>query len=99
MKTALFSGRPPQGLAPFSYLDKSGELQGIFRQVLERISEVSGLKFKYQVFSSIQDYENTNESEVVFIISNYASEDLMLSQPFFESEAVLYMNSNSTRAS
>lgn len=94
-------GYRPVGM-PFSYIDeKSGELQGITRDILDRISQISGLKFKYMPIPSTDvdiDYLKDNEIYVVGGVEynevTVSFEELWLSSPYFKTESVLVGKDN-----
>lgn len=85
------------GPRPFAFTDeKTGELQGITRDILDRISAISGLKFRYVALPSAEverDYLKENEIYVLCGVE-YNEEtimvrDLWLSSPYFRSDNVL----------
>ncbi|NLV92353.1 MAG: transporter substrate-binding domain-containing protein [Firmicutes bacterium] len=80
------------GAAPLAFADGKGEVQGIFRGVMDRIAQISGLTFEYQAYDSLEAIFNS-DADIIFGISpNYAPSGMQLSQPFLESEAIIYMN-------
>lgn len=86
----------PNG-SPFTYTDeKTGELKGITRDILDRISQISGLKFQYVALPSTEvDMEYLKEKDiyalsgVVYNEKNLSASDLWMSTPYFKSENVL----------
>lgn len=89
-------GYLPVGL-PFSFTDeKTGEFKGITRDILERISTISGLNFKYvEIPSPDVDLNYMKENNISVLCgveyneSTTAVEDLWLSSPYFKTENVL----------
>lgn len=83
-----------EGAAPLSFKDKDGEIEGIFQQVLDRVSEISGLTFESRIYDSVESLLNS-DSEIVYGISkNYALNNMILSKPFLKTETILYINSS-----
>lgn len=82
------------GAAPLSFKDKDGKIEGIFQQVLDKVSDVSGLTFESRIYDSVDNLFNS-DSEIAYGISrNYALENMVLSQPFLKTETILYINSS-----
>lgn len=85
------------GGKPFSFTDeKTGEFQGINRDIMDRISQISGLDFQYVEISPAdadRDYFKENEiyvlSGVVYNGTTVGIEDLWLSTPYLKTEMVL----------
>lgn len=100
---AIVIGYWPSG-RPFTYTDeKTGELSGITRDILDRISEISGLKFQYKALSSTQiDMDYLMENEIyticgaVYNDKNLSISNLWLSTSYFKSENVLVGKENIT---
>lgn len=90
------------GGCPFNYVDeKTGEFSGITRDILDRISEISGLKFQYKELPSTQiDMDYLIENEIYVICGaayndrNLESDNIWLSTPYFKSENVLVGKEN-----
>lgn len=82
--------------APLSYTDENtGEFAGITREVLDKIQELSGFKFKYvalpatQVTSEYLRENNINVlSNVEFNKINAMTDSMQLSSPYLSSEKV-----------
>lgn len=82
---------------PFTYTDKkTGELLGITRTILDRISEISGLKFQYVAIPSknvdlnyFAEHQIYAICGVVYNEKNLSASDLWLSTSYFKSENVL----------
>lgn len=82
---------------PFTFTDeKTGEMQGITRDILDRISRISGLEFRYVALPSPNvDREYLREHEIYVLCGveynkeTIAVRDLWLSSPYFKSDNVL----------
>ena len=82
---------------PFTYTDrKTGELGGITRDIMDKISETSGLKFQYVMLpSSNIDLDYLAEHEIYALCGvtyndkNIINPSVWLSTPYFKSENVL----------
>ena len=82
------------GGAPIQYTDKNGEVQGISRRVLQEVADMTGLKFEYHLYGTLQEAFES-KAEIVFgIPKNYAPPDMVLSKPYLRSETILYINSS-----
>ncbi|NLB87760.1 MAG: GGDEF domain-containing protein [Syntrophomonadaceae bacterium] len=82
------------GVAPLIFLDEKGNIQGVFQKVLQNISEISGLKFECTIYDSGYDLMNSDVDIIYGISTNYAQDYMLLSDPFLETETVLYINSS-----
>lgn len=99
--SAVSIGYFPTG-RPFTYTDeKTGELSGITRNILDRISEISGLEFQYvQLPSADIDLDYLREHNIYALCGvayndiNLSVSDLWLSTPYFKSENVLVGKEN-----
>lgn len=82
---------------PLSYQDeKTGEYKGITRDILDRISELSGIKFNYVPLPATEvtyDYLKENGINVICNVEynseNLAIDGMSLSAPYLESEKVI----------
>ncbi|MDD4801914.1 MAG: GGDEF domain-containing protein [Syntrophomonas sp.] len=83
-----------QGGAPLQYADANGQVQGISKEVLEEISDMTGMVFEYQLYDTLDEVFNSGADIVFGIPYNYATEDMVMSLPFLESETILYLNSS-----
>lgn len=82
------------GIAPIQYTDANGEVRGISKRVLEKISDMTGLIFEYKLYDSL-DEAFKSDSDIFFgIPNNYAPTDMLLSRPYLKSETILYINSS-----
>lgn len=82
------------GIAPLIIVDEKGNIQGVFQKVLDNISQISGLKFECTVYDSADEIINSDIDIIYGISTNYAQDYMLLSDPFLETETVLYMNSS-----
>lgn len=81
------------GAAPFAFINKKGEIQGVFQAVLDRISEMTGLAFECSTYQGVEDMLKSDCDIIYGISEQYAPESMVLSKPFLRTETVLYMNS------
>lgn len=80
--------------APLQYTDSRGEIQGIAIKVFEKISEMTGLVFEYELFTTL-DAALQQEYDLFFGISpNYGASDLLLSRPYLQTETIFFANSS-----
>lgn len=87
--TAVFM----EGVAPIQYVDDNGEIRGITKNVLEEISNLTGLIFRYEVVDSVDKVAKYEGSAIVpGVSSKYASSEIKLSKPFLLSSTILYVN-------
>ncbi|MFW5648507.1 MAG: hypothetical protein ACOCG5_05425 [Candidatus Alkaliphilus sp. MAG34] len=83
------------GVAPVQYTDTKGKIQGISKRVLEEISDMTGLVFRYKLYDSNEEaYEDTGYDVFFGIPYHYASNGMVLSKPFLKTETILYINSS-----
>ncbi|MBC8587810.1 transporter substrate-binding domain-containing diguanylate cyclase [Paratissierella segnis] len=82
-----------QGAAPISFVNSNNEVSGISKRVLDEVSSMTGLVFKYTLCGSAE--EITSDTDIVCAIpKNYAPKNMKLSKPFLKSETILYINSS-----
>lgn len=86
---------------PLSYTDENGEFCGITRSVLDRISEITGIRFNYLALPSSDvtwAYLRENNicvlSNVEYNDANLAVKAMSLSEPYLLSEKVLVAKSD-----
>ena len=80
--------------APLQYSDADGAAQGISVRVVEKIADMTGLVFEYKLYDSLDEALNSNADIYFGMPTNYAPADMVLSQPFLESETILFINSS-----
>lgn len=81
------------GAAPLSFADKNGEFQGVFKLVLDRISNLTGLVFECTVYNTAQEVYASNATMIHGITSSNKSADMAISKPFLKTKTILYHNS------
>ena len=81
-----------EGVAPLSYRNADGEIQGIFKRVMDQISIMTGLVFEYELYPSVEDVLNSKPDLVYGFPSNYAPDNMVLSSPFLKTQTILYFN-------
>lgn len=82
------------GGAPLQYADANGQIKGISKEVLEEITDMTGLVFEYQLYDTFVEVIDSGADIVFGIPYNYATENMVMSQPFLKSETILYINSS-----
>ena len=56
------------GVAPLQYYDANGQVKGIARNVLDTISELTGLNFSYKLYNSIDEIMSS-DADIYFGVS------------------------------
>lgn len=82
------------GGAPLQYVDEDEELQGIFKEVLDQISMMTGFVFDYKEYETLEEMFESNFDIVMGISENYVPPELLLSEPYLKSETILYINAS-----
>lgn len=85
------------GLAPLCYKDrKTGEMGGISRQILDKIEDVSGIRFRYQCMASpVIDMKYLEDNNIFAVINarynseNMSVKQIRISNSYLASEMVL----------
>lgn len=84
--------------APVQYLDQ-GVVKGIGKDILDKISEKTGLKFEYYTASSYEEYQQLLQEESIDLLLGVSYEssmaekfDVNLSNPYLTSDLVLATN-------
>ncbi len=83
-----------QGAAPIIYSNSNGQVLGIAKNVAEEISRMTGLVFEYNIYPSPEEALKSDFDIFVGMPSNYAPDDMVLSQPYLKSKTILYINSS-----
>lgn len=81
---------------PLSFTNEAGELAGISREILNKIAEISGLKFEYvELPEGKITYEYLQEQKIDLLTgveynsANMSSEGVFLSRPYITAQKVL----------
>lgn len=82
------------GAAPLSYKDKKGNIQGVFYEVIKRVSELTGLEFEYRIYNSVEEALNSDFDLLYGIPPQYTPENLVLTNPFLSTDTILYINAS-----
>lgn len=82
------------GAAPLSFINDKGEITGIFQSVLNKIADMTGLVFECSVYLNPEELLASNPDIIYGISSNYATEDMALSDPFLVTQTVIFLNSS-----
>ena len=56
------------------------------------MSEMSGLTFEYRLYVSVEECRKIDEDILFGIPLNYATDEMILSQPYLKSKTILYIN-------
>lgn len=82
-------------IRPISYVDSSGEVMGITRQILDEVSRISGFKFEYAalpeghiVYDYFREHDITLISSVEYNKENISAPGMRLSIPYLDSKKV-----------
>jgi len=82
------------GVAPLQYYDANGQVKGIARNVLDTISELTGLNFSYKLYNSIDEIMSS-DADIYFGVSKKNQlKNIHLSIPYLKTESILYINSS-----
>ena len=85
------------GAAPIQFKNENNEIQGISIQVLKTISNITGLKFEYDLYNSFEEIKIDDYDIFFGIPKNYADfqyNGMILSKPYLKTETVLFFNSS-----
>ena len=58
------------GVAPLQYYDSHGQVQGIAKEVLDTISDLTGLKFTYKLYNTVDETMNSGADIIFGVFSN-----------------------------
>lgn len=94
LKREPISAGSIDGGAPLHYKNSKGEITGIAVSVLDKIEEITGLKFEYNLYESISDVFESNDDIAFGLTPEYAPKDIPLSISFLESETILFKNAS-----
>lgn len=90
-----------QGRLPISYMDENGELAGVSREIFDRISEISGIKFEYVALPYgpiTYSYLDENNIDIITGVednsSNRSISSMVMSAPYFTSSKVMVGHSD-----
>jgi diguanylate cyclase (GGDEF)-like protein len=82
------------GVAPLQYYDSNGRVKGISINVLDTISDLTGLVFTYQLYNTIDEVKNSGTDIMFGVLEKNQLENVPLSIPYLETESILYINSS-----
>lgn len=82
------------GVAPLQYYDVNGKVKGISKNVLDTISDLTGLHFTYQLYNTIDEVKNSDGDIIFGVLEKNQLENVPLSMPYLETESILYINSS-----
>lgn len=88
-------GFHPKG-APISYVDEGGQVKGISADILQRVSEISGLKFNIIPLLGELPTRDALSEQGIYVLCDVSASDFMayessfwFSKPYMETERVL----------
>lgn len=81
------------GGAPLQYADGEGNVRGISKRVLDRIADLTGLRFEYELYDTLAEVFTSGADIFFGLPPNYAPPGMVLSLPFLKSETIIYHNS------
>lgn len=82
------------GVAPLQYYDSHGQVQGIAKEVLDTISDLTGLKFTYKLYNTVDETMNSGADIIFGVFSNSNINNYSLSIPYLRSELIIFINSS-----
>ncbi len=84
--------------APIQYFDEKGKIQGISKNVMEEIAEMTGFITNYVQVDSDKDMYNVSSADIIIgLPTNYISylkPNISLSQPFLKTSIILFMRAD-----
>lgn len=84
--------------APIQYFDENGKIQGISKNVMEKISAMTGFKTNYVQVDSYKDIYNVADADIIIgnttNYSSYLKPHTTLSQPFLKTSLILFMRAD-----
>ena len=80
------------GIAPLSYIDSKGGIKGIGIDLFDEVSALTGLNFEFELYESTAAALASGFDIFTNMEKKYAPEGMLLSQPYLESETVLFYN-------
>jgi diguanylate cyclase (GGDEF)-like protein len=93
-KSPVLKGVTIEGVAPLHYTDSKDETKGITIRVFETISEMTGLKFEYGLYDSVEEALQSDYDLYLSAVEGYAPDYMVFSRPYLKSETILFMNSS-----
>lgn len=82
------------GGAPIQYRDSKGKIKGVAISVLDELAAITGLSFEYHLYSSAEEALNSGADLYFGATHQHAPKGMLLSQPYFKSEIILFINSS-----
>ncbi|MDD4689747.1 MAG: GGDEF domain-containing protein [Eubacteriales bacterium] len=82
------------GVAPLQYYDANGQAKGISINVLDFISQSTGLAITYQLYKNTDEAKASGADILFGVSSKTQSKDIPLSIPYLVTESILYTNSS-----
>lgn len=93
-KSPVLKGVTIEGVAPLHFTDSKDETKGITIRVFETISEMTGLKFEYELYDSVEEALQSDYDLYLSAVEGYAPDYMVFSRPYLKSETILFMNSS-----
>jgi len=82
------------GVAPLQYYDANGQVKGISRNILDAISEWTGLNISYHLCNTIDEIMSSDADIFFGVLEKNQFENMTLSIPYFKTELILFINSS-----
>jgi len=82
------------GVAPLQYYDASGNVKGISKNVLDYISDFTGLNFTYELYDTIDKVKNSDGDIIFGVLERNQLKNVPMSISYLKSETILYINSS-----
>ncbi len=90
----VLKGVTIDGVAPLHHTNSNGEIKGIAIRILDEISEMTGLKFEYELYNSVDEALKSDYDIYLSATHSYAPANMILSHPYLKSETILFANSS-----
>jgi diguanylate cyclase (GGDEF)-like protein len=81
------------GGAPLHFKNSKGDAVGIAISTLKTISSLSGLKFEYKLYDTIDEAYNSDADILFGLAPSYTRENIIVSNPYMKTKTILFMNS------
>jgi len=82
------------GVAPLHYYGLNGQVQGVSINVLDTISDLTGLNFTYQLYNTVDEVKSSDADIAFGVLEKNQLDNVPLSIPYLETESILYINSS-----
>lgn len=90
----VLKGVTIDGVAPLHYTNSKGEIKGITIRIFDEISKMTGLRFEYELFGSVEEALQGDYHVYLSAVKGYAPDYMIFSKPYLKSETILFINSS-----